>query len=124
MYLFVAYNVFLAVSQKDLVTYALADDGRLKDVVDFIGNKTVVVTNAFSPLACYSNASIFILPPDKTQFQKIKFDYLLVLSESFKPGYLDEALLGLEMENYRNRTTPSGYECGTLDLYVRKSPSG
>lgn len=120
--LFMVYNAFLAVSQKVFVTYALADDNRLKDAIDFVGDK-IVVTNTFSPLACYSSAKIFILPPDEEQFQKLKFDYLLVLSESFKPDYLNNALSDLEKVNYEKRTY-TGYEYGTLDLYVRENPSG
>lgn len=121
--LFSSYNAYLAVSQMDFAASALHDDIWIRDVADFVGNKSVL-TNYFSPLACYSGAKIQVLPPDKTQFQKTNFDYLLVLSGSFKPDYLADAISGLEKAGYRKRTiNGTSYEYGNLDLYVRPRPS-
>ncbi len=123
IFAFIVYSAFLAVSHIDFVKYALADDDRLRDIADHVGNKTVI-TNAFSPLACYSDAKVLLLPSDEAQFRKMNYDYLLIYSESFKPDYLGKALLGLQKTNYRSRTFNStAYEEGTMDLYVRSRPS-
>lgn len=124
--LFLAYNLLLSFSGMGFVNGALSNDERLSDIAGRIGNGTVV-TNAFSPLACYSNsAKIFVLPPSKPEFEKIPSpEYLLLCSESFFPDYLAGTIGEYEKVGYNKTISPPAavHECRTLDLYVKSRPS-